>query len=276
MRTRAAALVASLGLLLAGCGAATDVAPSPAPSSPGAVAGTPASAASPGAGVTLSYEGNAQVELQEGSGPRVMIDVYDPESLTAAPAPEDVLLTTHTHDDHYIPDFADSFPGEQLFVRAGGLHTGGARIRGIAAAHSQGDQIRPKGGSDYLFVVDMGGLRIVHFGDIGQTSLTKEQLQALGDVDVAITQLDNSFSQMDTTNKKGFKLMEQVKPRLIVQTHTSTAAVEYAATLWPVVFTEAPSVTITPADLTATTTLLLMGRDVAYYADLAGADAVDW
>jgi L-ascorbate metabolism protein UlaG (beta-lactamase superfamily) len=271
-----AALVASLGLLLAGCGTAADVNTPSATSSPAAVAGTPASEASPGAGVTLSYDGNAQVELQEGDGPRVMIDVYDPEALTAAPTAADALLTTHTHDDHYVAAFVDDFPGEQLFVRAGRLHTAGAGIRGIAAAHSQGDQLRPKGGSDYLFVVDMGGLRIVHFGDIGQTTLTKRQLQALGEVDVAITQLENSFSQMDMTNKKGFKLMEQVKPRLIVPTHTSAAAVQHAATLWPVVFTVEPSVTISPIDLPGTTTLLLMGRDVAYYADLAGADAVDW
>ncbi len=115
----------------------------------------------------------------------------------------------------------------------------------MAAAHNEGDPLMPKNGSDYIFVVDVGGLRIAHFGDIGQTALTAGQLGELGDVDIAVTQFENSFSHMDATNQKGFRLMEQVKPRLILQTHTSPAAVQYAGTLWPVLYSERPSVTVT-------------------------------
>jgi hypothetical protein len=96
-----------------------------------------------------------------------------------------------------------------------------------------------------------------------------------GDVDIAVTQFENSFSHMDTTNKKGFPLMEQVKPRPILQTHTSPAAVQYAATLWPVLVSARPSVTVTAADLPAETSLLLLGDDAAFHAGFVPAEKVD-
>ena len=158
----------------------------------------------------------------------------------------------------------------------GEIETPDATIRSIASAHTEDDPLLPKNGSDYIFIVDMGGLRIAHFGDIGQTALTAGQLQALGNVDIAITQFDNSFSHMDAINKKGFRLMEQVKPRLILQTHTSVAAVELARTLWPVLYSEQPEVTVTAERLPAETSLLLLGDDAAFYAGLAPAEKVDW
>ena len=174
-------------------------------------------------------------------------------------------------------EFTQSFPGTQLFVQEGEIEQPGVAIRGIAAAHTQGDPLVPEGGTDYIFIIDMGGLRIVHFGDIGQPALTPEQAKAVGRVDVAITQFENSYSEIDATNKKGFKLMEQLKPRLIVQTHSSLAAVNYAATLWPVLYSKRPRVTLSAAELPKKTSLLLLGEEGAYYVE-SGVQArkVDW
>ena len=206
----------------------------------------------------------------------MLVDVFDPGALSAPATADDVLLTTHTHDDHLDSGFQADFPGEQLFVREGALHTSVAKIRSIPAAHSQGDPIAPEGGSDYIFVIDMGGMRIVHFGDLGQDALTPAQLKAIGDVDVAVMQLENSFSQMDLANRKGFRLMEQVKPRLIVQTHSSLEAVQEAARRWPLLYSPASSVTVTSADLPAATSLLLLGEDGTFYAGMVKATRVAW
>ena len=275
---RIAALAAGLALAaalaaLTACGAGTtDGQGSPAPS---AGAASPPAASPPAKGVSLRYGGNAQVELVAPGG-RVLIDVWDPSALSAPPAAGDVLLTSHDHDDHLVAEFVQSFPGKQLYIEAGKLSGAGAEIVSIPAAHSQGEPLRPRGGSDYIFVIEMGGLRIAHFGDIGQDALTPAQLRALGDVDVAITQFDNSFSQMDLENKKGFALMEQVKPRLIVPTHSSTRAVDYAANLWPVLWSDSPAVTITRARLPGETSLLVLGADAQYQVRNVEAGKVDW
>ena len=262
-------------LLISGCGAGGSGDVRSPSSSPSPVATEPATA-SPASGVTIRYEGNAQVELSLNGGARVLIDVYDPSALSAPPTSDDILLTTHTHDDHLSPDFRGSLPGRQLFVREGAIETPDAVITSMAAAHNEGDPLLPKNGTDYIFVVDIGGLRIAHFGDLGQTALTAGQLEKLGDVDIAVTQFENSFSHMDAINQKGFRLMEQVKPRLIIQTHTSPAAVQYAATLWRVLFSGRSAVTIAAPDLPAETSLLLLGDDAAFYAGLVPAEKVDW
>jgi len=173
-------------------------------------------------------------------------------------------------------EFTESFPGKQLFVREGRIEMSGVVIRGIAAAHSQHAAFVPKGGSDYIFIIDMGGLRIVRFGDLGQNRLTPAQMKAIGHVDVAITQFDNPFSAMNVSNKKGFKQMKQVKPRLIIQTHSSLAAVKYARTLWPVLYSRTPSVTLTTAKLPQQTSLLLLGDEGGYYAKSVPTRKVDW
>ena len=263
-------------VLLAGCGTGqpggqTSSSSSPAPVSTTTTASpTPVSTMTPTApksGVMLRWEAPAQVELTASGSPRVLIDVWGPSMLSAPPTADDILLTTHTHEDHMSYEFTESFPGTQLFVREGAIEQPGVEIWAIAAAHTQGDPLVPEGGTDYIFVIDIGGLRIGHFGDIGQPALTPEQAKAVGHVDIAITQFENSYSAIDAINKKGFRLMEQVKPRLIIQTHSSLAAVKYAATLWPVMYSKRPSVTLTAARMPKKTSLLLLGDEGALYIE---------
>lgn len=236
-------------LLLVGCST----------SQPAPAASTPKSSK-----ITLYYEERAQVELVSPQGTRVLIDVFDPSALTSPATEKDVLLTTHGHQDHIDRDFSDSFPGQQLRIREGEINLSDVTITGIASAHTayDSDEFKPEGGTNYIFTVDMGGLRIVHFGDIGQDQLTQEQLDALGTVDIAITQFVNSFSQMDLGNKKGFNLMAQVKPKLVIPTHGGSGVdvVEYAMELGWEVFAGASEVTIGRADLSDTTRYLVLGE----------------
>lgn len=214
------------------------------------------------AAVTIYYEENAQVELVSSEGKRVLIDVFDPSALTSPATAEDILLTTHGHQDHVNADFLDAFPGQQLYVREGEITLPDVAIKGIASAHNAFGTPQPEGGSNYIFVVDMDGLRIAHFGDIGQDELTQEQLDALGEVDVAIMQLVNSYSQMDVVNKKGFNLMAQVKPKLIIPTHGggNMEAIEYAMELWQASVVSEGGATIGRPDLSGEPQLLLTGQ----------------
>ena len=138
------------------------------------------------AGVTLTYEGNAQVELVTPTGRHVYLDVFDPSLLVKQPTAEDILLTTHLHSDHYYQSFADAFPGQQILASTGEINLPDVTITGIASGHNSGDPLLEKGGTNYIYVIDLGGLRIAHFGDIGQDALTASQLEALGSVDIAI------------------------------------------------------------------------------------------
>jgi hypothetical protein len=221
------------------------------------------------AGVTLTYEGNAQVELVTPTGRHIYLDVTDPSQLVNQPTADDILLTTHLHTDHYYKAFADAFPGQQILASTGKINLPDVTITGIASAHNAGDPLLDKGGTNYIYIIDLGGLRIAHFGDLGQDALTAGQLAALGSVDIAIMQFDNSYSNMNATNMKGFNLMDQVKPRLIIPSaHVSMPTMQIAFGRWTGYFTDSRTVTITPENLPAETSILPLGNLAAAYNTL--------
>ena len=61
-------------------------------------------------------------------------------------------------------------------------------------------------------------------GDIRETKLTDEQLKELGHIDIAFMQFENSYSDMSLENEKGFKLIEQLNPSVVIPTHYTDAA----------------------------------------------------
>ncbi|MCX7038197.1 MAG: MBL fold metallo-hydrolase [Spirochaetes bacterium] len=229
-----------------------------------------------GPAVTIFYEEDAQVELISSKGTRVLFDVRHPSKLSRPATKDDILLTTHAHPDHVDWGFLGGFKGEQLFAKTGEITTRDVAIKSLPSAHNEGDLVQQGNGTNYIFVVLMDGFRIAHLGDIGQAALTEEQLAALGKVDLAVMQFDNSYSGIDSTNRKGFIVMLQLKPRLIIPTHNSSIAAEYEGTLWPCFYTEKPSIKLRREILTDETRLIFMGKLAPGYAEYSGATPVDW
>lgn len=133
----------------------------------------------------------------------------------------DVLVATHMHFDHYDADLWRSPLNKsavKLAARPGEKVVKDVKITGIASSH-RGDPIDPLVPDNVLYVLDVDGLRIVHMGDCGQTSLSPEQLAQLGSVDVLITQFENGFSKMKVADGKGFHLLEQIQPKMVIATH---------------------------------------------------------
>jgi len=87
-------------------------------------------------------------------------------------------------------------------------------------------------------------------------------LNAIGEIDIALTQFVNSFSQMDVNNAKGFNLMTQLNPKLIIPTHGNgkMAAIEKATELWDGYAALSDSIMISSADLAETTKIVVMGN----------------
>jgi L-ascorbate metabolism protein UlaG (beta-lactamase superfamily) len=242
-------------LLLAACaGPAKTAEPTPTPKP---------------AGMNLTYEDNAQVEIVTPTGRHIYIDVVNTGLFLRQPTTDDILLTTHLHTDHYYRDFAENFPGQQLLQTTGKIELPDVTITSIASGHNSNDPILDKDGTNYIYLIETGGLRIAHFGDIGQDAFTTDQLAALGKLDVAITQFENSFSGMSAANMKGFNLMDQLKPRLIITTaHISIPAMQIAFGRWTGYYSESPTVTITPENLPAETSILTLGNMALVYNDL--------
>ena len=218
-----------------------------------------------GASLKLYYEENAQVELISPESTRVLIDVHDPGALSNPPTAKDVLLTTHNHGDHRRLDFIKFFAGQQLDVKTGEIKLKDATIRGVASAHNEGDEFRDEGGSNYIFIVDMAGLQIAHFGDIGQAALTPNQLKILGKVDIAVTQLANMYSGMSAADKKGFNLMDQLQPKLIIPTHIlDPTCAAIAADKWHGFNSYKKNLTLSIENMPEETTIIFMGNNANF------------
>lgn len=215
--------------------------------------------------VSIYFGENAQFELISPEGTRVLIDVHDPSALTKPATEDDILLTTHKHGDHVNAPFLNKFQGKQLFVKIGDITAGDVTIKGIASSHSSLEEYLDADGSNYIFIIETAGLRIAHFGDIGQDKLTPDQLAVLGNIDIALTQLDNSYSNMNLQNKKGFNLMDQVNPKLIVPTHLSEDTAKFAITKWQGKYAEKPNLQIGKSNLTNKTQIIFMGALAKYY-----------
>jgi L-ascorbate metabolism protein UlaG (beta-lactamase superfamily) len=242
------------------------------------VTATPNPTSTPDPEVTVYYEGYAQFELISSWGRRILMDVHNPDLLSSPPTEDDILLTTHRHGDHYLASFVSSFPGPQMLSQVGRINAPDVSIQGIASAHSAREIPVPNGGSNYIYVIDMAGMRFAHFGDIGQQELSQEQLDALGDVDVAMILIGGMCSAADGNS---FNLLEQVQPRLVIPTHADIESLERGIETWDAYYgdpwaspSEITGVSIEPVDLSDETKFLMLGEWAV--ACKEGYDLTEW
>lgn len=128
------------------------------------------------------------------------------------------IISTHDHPDHVDTEFNDSYPdAKKLLFEEGNIETKDFKITLTPSSH-QGEEIR-KPASNYIALIEVDGLRIVHMGDVGQTVLTDEQMEQLGEVDVCFMQYTNSYSSFSGKDGKAIVLMKQLNPRVIIPTH---------------------------------------------------------
>lgn len=214
--------------------------------------------------IKFFYEGSAQVEILTPQGTTIYIDVNDVERLQKKVSDTgDVLLTTHKHPDHINTSFYSDFPGKQIFIKKGVIKKTGITITSIPSSHDQiFDNSTPIDAvSMFIYLIEIDDMKIAHFGDIGQDKLLRKQVRLLKNVDIAFAQLSNSYSQMDVENKKGFNLIDQINPKVIIPLHADSATELYALTKYKSYFSEDFTVSLLKTDIPATPIFLIMGKN---------------
>ena len=174
-------------------------------------------------------------------GTRVLVDPPHPQigyPITAHSIPANIVFVSHEHPDHNYVEAAasvNSFPPKIIqplpLSRKDVLETGaytfgpqGAEVdklpfERISAYHdSAAGSLR---GPDTITVLQTGGLRIVHMGDIGERALDDNQVQEIGRVDVLMIPVGGFFT---VDGPQAAALVAQLKPRVIIPMHFATAA----------------------------------------------------
>lgn len=128
----------------------------------------------------------------------------------------DLLLITHEHMDH---NGVEAIEGEPVVLRstAGRLESPIGEILAVSSEHDE--QAGTARGPNTIFVFDLGGVRVCHFGDFGQSALRDEQAEAIGAIDLLILPVGGG----PTIGADGaLAIVERLRPRWVVPMHYRT------------------------------------------------------
>jgi L-ascorbate metabolism protein UlaG (beta-lactamase superfamily) len=140
-------------------------------------------------------------------------------SLTA-----ELLLVTHEHADH---NGVEVVGGDPVILRstAGKLPSPIGEVTAVASEHDEA--AGTERGPNTIFVFELDGVRVCHFGDFGQRGLREEQAAAIGEVDLLIVPVGGGFT---IGAQQAALLVERISPRWVVPMHYRTPRTSFLET----------------------------------------------
>jgi L-ascorbate metabolism protein UlaG (beta-lactamase superfamily) len=139
----------------------------------------------------------------------------------AIEAGADLVLVTHEHVDHNAVEVISGEP-EVLRSTAGAPETSLGDVVAIASEHD--DVAGTQRGPNTIFVFELGGIRVAHFGDFGQSALRDEQAAAIGEVDLLIVPAGGGPT---IDGEQAAEIAERIAPRWVVPMHYRTERISF-------------------------------------------------
>ena len=132
-----------------------------------------------------------------------------------------LLLITHEHLDH---NGIDSIDGDPTVLRstAGRLESPIGEVVAIASEHD--DAAGTERGPNTIFLFELDGIRVAHFGDFGQQSLRQEQGAALGSPDLVFLPVGAGPT---IGAEQAAAIVERLQPRWVVPMHYRTPRIGF-------------------------------------------------
>jgi L-ascorbate metabolism protein UlaG (beta-lactamase superfamily) len=133
----------------------------------------------------------------------------------------DLLLVTHEHGDH---NGVEAIVGSPTILRstAGTLESPLGEVTAIASEHDE--EAGTARGPNTIFVFELDGLRVSHFGDFGQRGLREEQAAAVGTVDLLILPVGGGPT---IGAEQAALIVERLSPRWVVPMHYRTPRINF-------------------------------------------------
>ncbi len=164
----------------------------------------------------------------KGKTTTVIIDPYDSE-FTGLKLPRDltseVVLSSHDHQDHNNTDAIAASPSgnpPMEFSEPGEYEVGGVVISGIDSFHD--DNGGSQRGKNTIFHMLFDNLNIVHLGDLGQSKLTEEQVNQIGETDILLTPVGGVYT-IDA--KAAADIVSQLEPKIIIPMHYKVEGLKF-------------------------------------------------
>jgi len=174
----------------------------------------------------LTYLGHSSILITTQRGSRIVIDPYKFKVNKEFPKVEaDIVLISHEHPDH---NAAFLIQGKPIILRRTTNYLSSFEIKTpkgetieFLAVPTFHDSIEGKKlGPNTVWVFNVDGLRIAHFGDIGHT-LRENQTKEIGIVDIMIAPIGGGSYTISP--KEFLIIMEQVKAIISIPVHFKTS-----------------------------------------------------
>ena len=164
----------------------------------------------------ISYLGHAAFRLK-GKTASLVVDPYDPSVGPKFPKVEaDIVAVTHSHSDHNAianvggTPFVVSGPGE--------YEVKGIEVVAVKSFHDNKQGAERGLNTIYNFKIDK--INICHLGDLGQSTLTEEQVEEIGNVDILLLPVGGHYT-IDAAEAN--KIASQLEPKIIIPMHFKEA-----------------------------------------------------
>jgi L-ascorbate metabolism protein UlaG (beta-lactamase superfamily) len=163
----------------------------------------------------IIWYGQACFKLK-GKNATVIIDPFDPEAiglkLPNKDMEADVVLKTHDHPDHNNVMAVGGNP--KIFDGPGEYESKGVVITAVSTFHDNTEG--SERGKNVVFHVLIDGIRIVHLGDLGQHSLTEEQISEIDQTDILLIPVGSVFT---INAKQAVNIVSQLEPKITIPMH---------------------------------------------------------
>lgn len=172
----------------------------------------------------ITWYGQAMFSFSS-PGLTMVVDPTPPETGYAFdPFPADVVLITHQHFDH---GYVQGVTGNPKVISASGtFDLGDVKVQGFDTFHDakQGSERGP----NIVYVWEQAGLKLGHFGDLGDTP-SPGVLKRLLKLDVAMMPVGGVFT---IDGEQAVRLIRDIEPGIVLPMHYGTS--ECAIPLDPV------------------------------------------
>lgn len=174
----------------------------------------------------IYWYGQACFRLK-GKNASLVIDPYKPEFVGLKTPKElqgDVVLSTHSHEDHnFVTSVSAPSGGKPMvFDKAGEYEVGGVVITGINSFHD--NQEGQERGVNTIFHLLFDNLDIVHLGDLGQNKLSEEQIAEIGQTDILLIPVGSVYT-IDA--KTASEIVSQLEPKIIIPMHYKVEGLKF-------------------------------------------------
>ncbi len=176
--------------------------------------------------VDIWWYGQACIKVR-GKSASVVFDPFSAEftGLKSLKVDANIVCITHDHQDHNNASAVKGVDEDQqpfVILGPGEYEKSGVNVIGVSSFHD--DKNGVERGKNIIYLVTVDEVNIVHLGDLGQSKLTQDQVEALSLCDVLLIPVGGVYT---INAKQAPDIIAALEPKIVVPIHYKVPALKF-------------------------------------------------